>query len=39
MAGRFAKSRLLIGIEFVIYSAILIKFLMWMLPSGFGKFH
>lgn len=39
MAGRFSKSKTLILIEFVIYSVILISFLAWMLPMGFGKLH
>jgi len=39
MAGRFAKSKTLIVIEFIIYSAILISFLAWLLPMGFGKLH
>jgi hypothetical protein len=39
MAGRFSKSKPLILIEFVIYSIILIRFLAWMLPMGFGNFH
>ncbi len=39
MAGRFSKSKPLIIIEFVIYSIVLIAFLVWMLPMGFGNFH
>lgn len=39
MAGRFSKSKPLILIEFIIYSIILISFLAWLLPVGFGKIH
>lgn len=39
MAGRFLKSKPLILIEFVIYSIVLISFLAWFLPMGFGKLH
>lgn len=39
MAGPFSKCRPLILFEFVIYSIILIAFLAWMLPMGFGKLH
>lgn len=39
MAGRFAKSKPLIIIEFIFYSAVLITFLAWFLPMGFGKLH
>ncbi len=39
MSGRFSKSKTLIAIEFVFYSIILISFLAWMLPMGFGKLH
>jgi len=39
MAGRFSMSKPLIIIEFIFYSAILISFLAWFLPMGFGKFH
>lgn len=39
MAGRFTKSKPLIAIEFIIYAAILITFLAWFLPMGFGKLH
>lgn len=39
MAGRFSKSKPLIMAEFIFYTIILISFLTWMLPMGFGKFH
>lgn len=39
MAGPFAKSRTLIFIEFVLYGIVLIAFLAWFLPMGFGKLH
>lgn len=39
MAGRFAKSKSLILIEFVVYGIVLISFLAWFLPMGFGKLH
>lgn len=39
MAGRFSKNKPLILVEFIIYSIILITFLAWMLPMGFGKLH
>lgn len=39
MAGRFSKCKPLIIIEFVFYSIVLISFLVWMLPMGFGKLH
>lgn len=39
MAGRFSKCKPLIFIEFVFYGIVLISFLAWMLPMGFGKLH
>lgn len=39
MAGRFAKSKPLIIIEFIFYLGVLISFWAWFLPMGFGKLH
>ena len=39
MAGRFSKCKPLILFEFVFYASVLISFLYWFLPMGFGKLH
>lgn len=39
MSGRFSKCKPLIAIEFVFYAIVLITFLKWFLPMGFGKLH
>ena len=39
MEGRFSKCKPLIILEFVFFSAVLISFLAWFLPMGFGKLH
>ena len=39
MAGRWAKSKPLIIFEMIVYGAMLIWFLKWFLPIGFGHIY
>lgn len=39
MSGRWAKCKPLIVFEMIVYGIMLVYFLIWFLPIGFGHLH